>query len=425
MKPIDSTIRNRLGILLVAALLASAAGYSTGRVVRWSPSAEIARVAQADSLHEETASEPGSPSAASSPAERAAYVARMRDKLIRMWRTSPSIRDWELRRETHRLLAKLTADELAELYQAQDWGTLGEMWLRQAYLTEWAIKDGPAAVTRSVKKGEADNNACSAFATWAFHDPDAALVWLRDVQLPPPLANSKDSIRLHFLSAFAQVDFQRVSEEFAYMSPKGRTMMLSSLTRQGASDPEFAAKVSELSKQYMDPKGALVVERSLLSNMAQSDPAAANDRIAKMDLPEADTAELYLAVLRGQSSNQPAKAFAGWLARNPSVENLPGNLVPVMDQSFWSDEGRKEMTGWLDSLPAGPARDAFYEHATRLVAANGGFEKAATYADAISDPAKRVSAIKTLRNMWTGRNPEAAGAWLGRLSQEDRAALGL
>lgn len=350
---------------------------------------------------------------------------QVREELIRMWQTSPSINDWELRRETHRLLSKLTADELATLYQELDWGTLGVMWLRQASLTEWALKDGPAAVTQSVKKGEMSNNACSAFATWAFKDPDAALVWLRDVELPPPLADSKDQILLNFLINFAKVNFERVREEFAYMSPKSRTSMLSSLTGYGPSDPDFAAKVSELSKQYTDPQSALIVERSFVTKMAEADAVAALDRISKTELPVSDIAELYLAVLDGQARKQPAEAFGAWLARNPATESLPEKLVPVMDQSFWSDEGRREMIGWLDTLPEGPARDAFYEHATRLVATGSEFEKAASYADAIADPAKRLSAIKTLRNMWTGRNPEAAGIWLDRLPQEDRQALGL
>ena len=50
------------------------------------------------------------------------------------------------------------------------------------------------------------------------------------------------------------------------------------------------------------------------------------------------------------------------------------------------------MIHWMDSLSPGPLRDAFYELGTRLVASQNKYKKAATYADGISDPEKRLAA---------------------------------
>jgi hypothetical protein len=68
-------------------------------------------------------------------------------------------------------------------------------------------------------------------------------------------------------------------------------------------------------------------------------------------------------------------------------------------------------------------RDAFYERGTRLVASQNKYDKAAIYADGISDPAKRLAAMRTLQTMWSETQADNARAWLDRLPEADRNAL--
>jgi hypothetical protein len=298
---------------------------------------------------------------------------------------------------------------------------LPDIRLRQTVLKEWALKDGPAAVTQSESARGTPYNAISAFKTWGSSDPRKALAWLRDTELPAVLKDQDKTIRHSFLIDLAQTDFGQVVEELSYLDAAERNRVLRTLGSAIDGHPELQDKIRNLAKTTTDPATSRVLEEALVSQLAKTDPVAALEHIAGLNLSPADKAGMELDVIRADY-DQPAKSFGEWLARNPNIETVPEGLWPMMDIRYTMHP--EEMTRWLDSLSPGPLRDAFYERGTRLVASQGKYDKAASYIDGIADPGKRLAAMRMLRTMWTETQPDNARAWLDRLPQADRRALG-
>jgi hypothetical protein len=292
--------------------------------------------------------------------------------------------------------------------------------LQQTVLREWALKDGPAAVTQS-KPDRWSPDAIRAFQTWGYRDPQKALAWLREAELPPFLKDQKLTIRLNILPELAKTDFGQVVEELSHLDAKERAAIVRNLGGAIESHPELLENIRELTKNDSDPASLLALERVLISQQAKNGPAAAFEYIAGLNLPPADKAELELDLFR-QDFDHPGKSFGDWLARNPDIETVPDSLWPMMDIRYTLHP--EEMIHWLDSLSPGPIRDAFYERGTRLVASQGKYDKAATYADGIADPVKRLAAMRTLQTMWTETQADNARAWLDHLPEADRKALG-
>lgn len=92
-------------------------------------------------------------------------------------------------------------------------------------------------------------------------------------------------------------------------------------------------------------------------------------------------------------------------------------MWPLLDRNFifYHDDTMK----WLDAMPAGATRDAFYRRGVRLLASRHDFNKAASYAATIGNPEDRQLALKMLNTMWTEANPEGAKAWQEGLPDSD------
>lgn len=414
-----ATFAKRGAIALVAALSAAAIGYGSGHSSKRTLDPATGHW---DGSRAPESLEPPDAAGTQSASDRATRLATLKQRLIQQWRSSPEpLKDLELQDETHRQLATLSARELADFYHSLDSQFMPDLRLRQTVLKEWALKDGPAAVTQSESAPGTPYNAISAFDTWGYRDPHKALAWLRETDLPPMLKDQVQTIRLNFLLDLAQSDFAQVSEELTHLDAKERLSILRTLGGAIENRPDLQERIRELAKNDADPASALSLERALISQQAKSDPDAALKHIAELNLSAADKADLE-AGLVGASYDNPEKSFGDWMARNPDIQAVPESLLPMMDARYALHP--EEMTHWMDSLSPGPLRDSFYERGTRLVASRGQFDKAATYADGISDPPKRLAAMRTLRTMWTGADPEKSKAWIQALPDADRKALG-
>jgi hypothetical protein len=417
--PSDRSIFVRRGaIALIAALAAAAIGYGTGSTTKRIPDPATKHW---DNSRSPEALDHQNSAGKISTTDHAKHLEKLKQRLILRWRASPeSNKDFELMDETHRQLSSLSAGELAAFYHSLTSQFSLDSSLQQTVLREWALKDGPAAVTQS-KPDRWSPDAIRAFQTWGYRDPQKALAWLREAELPPFLKDQKLTIRLNILPELAKTDFGQVVEELSHLDAKERAAIVRNLGGAIESHPELLENIRELTKNDSDPASLLALERVLISQQAKNGPAAAFEYIAGLNLPPADKAELELDLFR-QDFDHPGKSFGDWLARNPDIETVPDSLWPMMDIRYTLHP--EEMIHWLDSLSPGPIRDAFYERGTRLVASQGKYDKAATYADGIADPVKRLAAMRTLQTMWTETQADNARAWLDHLPEADRKALG-
>lgn len=341
---------------------------------------------------------------------------KLRDHLLTQIRTSPSIyQDWEMKRELHRQLSSLSAAELEMLFKEPIEGRTQEVReMKNQILAAWVLKDAPAALNAS---GE---GCVHVFNTWGFHDREAALTWLRDAELTGPLAGKRQTMRINFLSWLARIDFPRAEQEWHNMDPTERKVMLGVWTDESKDNPGIRERIRELAIQQSDGSELKKVDRNLLQQLAKSDANAARGKVDKMELPAAERADMEVSILKGEAGEQPVEAFNHWLARHPADQPVPESFWDTLDQSFTFK--REETVRWLDSLEAGPIRDAMHERGSRLLASKGEFDKAAGYIDTISDPDRRVNAIKILKTLWT--DEDAVNAWLETLPKEDRGRIG-
>ncbi|WP_367873944.1 hypothetical protein [Luteolibacter sp. Populi] len=414
----SSTARRRRWLRLIALpVLIGLAGYAIGRSARevpesaalqWSPRTEPA-AADRPANDESTAD------------QREVFVKELKDRLQYLWRSSPDpFRDWEVKRETRQLLAKLTTAELEAWFRSSEEAvTSAEHFLRSEILKSWAQRDGPAAVTRC-STGK-DDPSISAFISWAEVDREAALHWLRDVELPPHVGSRKSSLRVNFLLRLVRYDFDRVTQELPFMDAAERASTLNALALNAPDDPAARERLRKLTAESPDEAESIRMESSLLTRLAQTDPAAARARVDAMDLTPERRAQLEFGILYGAANNHPAEAYAEWVAHHPAEQPLPETFWPLLDQSL--SFRTEPMIAWMDSLEAGSVRDAIYERGTRLVAAKQNFTKAAEYATGIADPARRGPALEVLKVMWSEGDPDGARQWLEGLGEADRKAL--
>ena len=330
-----SIIIRRGAIALIAALAAAAIGYGTGHTTKRIPDPTAKRW---DNSRSTEATEHPNAVGKISASDRAKHLEKLKLRLIQRWRASPeSNKDFELMDETHRQLSTLSARELADFYHSLTSQFSLDSSLQQTVLREWALKDGPASVTQS-KPDRWSPDAIHAFQTWGYQDPQKALAWLRETELPLFLKDQKFTIRINFLIDLAKTDFGQVVEELSHLDAKERAAIVRNLGGAIESHPEFLEKIRELTKNDSDPASLLAMERVRISQQAKTGPAAALEYIAGLNLSPADKAELELDLFR-QDFDHPEKSFGDWLARNPDIEAVPDSLWPMMDIRYTMPSG--------------------------------------------------------------------------------------
>lgn len=396
---------------------------SAGAMDSKSPAVQSGNAGSSSSSSVGTTSIPGE-----SPEARARRVAAVKQQLKDLWRSSPSYTmNWDLDRETHRLLATLEPEELGDFFkEIPPSGTLpAHAFLRLEVLKAWAVKDGPAAIEGCVVGSRIDFfSRAQAIGAWGEADPEAALAWLRREDLPESVAKDRTMMRVNLMMDLARSDFDRAVKELSGIGDsEERSSLLTSLIREAAGQGRDASELLAMARESV-PEGKLSrAEEELITSTAYKDPEAALAKLAATEnIDDAERGRLDLLVLDAQSSKMPGKAFDDWLARNPGLD-----AVPEAAWSTFSLSIRRDADGigkWLKEMPAGSFRDEFYERGIRGFATIRRFDEAVTLSSGISDPAIRADALRALDTVWKNVDAAAAEKWRQSLPASERQAFG-
>ena len=408
MKAADVPLRHRAILATTATLLSGAIGYG---ISRHSSAGSALRPANTGSpAAEDAMSDKAIPSPAGdkNPTERRAHLSRLRSKLLLEIRSSPNIYvDYELKRELHRQLAVLSAEELEELFNTPMEGRSQEVReLQNWILNAWVLKDPAAAL-------QASGEGCvHVFNHWGFADHEAALTWLRDAKLTGPLEGKRLNMRLNFLVWLARIDFERAKQEWPYMDEAERKFTLGAWTDSSEDFLGHREALLDFIGEQMNVSDGKSIDREVLARLAAVDVEAARRKVEGIETSPAERAELEVAILKGVVRRDTKTALANWLEHHPKDQAVPESFTEVLGHGFLYKE--EETTQWLDSLPPGSMRDLMHEKGSWLIASRGKFDKAAAYIDDIADPRRKENATAVLKTLWMEADPAKATEWLNK-----------
>lgn len=400
----------------------AAIAYGIGRSMREQPADAATRWQQEGSAGQRAAASapPSSAHANLSPDERAKKVAAIQRRLSALWECAPFVvADWEAERETQALLKQLQADELISfLRETKASANLLTNYHIRRCVAEALIARGqaPAALEQSMTFLADSSNPIRTFEAWAKRDAEKAFEWLRNAELSPELEEKRSAMQINALHDFAKKDFARAAAELPYVEQEDKRWFLNSLAGV-AQDDDSMALLKELIATH-DPDATMEIERSRVNNLANEDPVAALEHIAGLDLPAEQKADLEVAQISGASNKSVPDAYNAWISRREDTDPIPDRMWQQLERNFVFQN--EDTLKWLDSMPAGATRDAFYRRGVRLLAARHDFEKAVAYAATIESPEDRQLTLLTLSTMWSEANPDAAKTWREGLPQRDR-----
>lgn len=362
-----------------------------------------------------------------SPEVRARRVAELKQKVKDMWRSSPSYgANWDLDRETHRLLATLEPEELDVFYKelpATGGGLPAHVFLRLEVLKAWAVKDGPGAIQGCVNGGSMDTySRARAIGAWGEADPEGALAWLRREDLPESVAKDRRMLRANLMINLARSNYDRATEELQAVGADERESIIAILIREGTGKGRDVEGLLESSREYAEVGKVSRAEDEFISAFARTEPEAALQKIAALEgIDEAERDRLDLQVLHVQASRRP-EAFDEWLARNPGTQVIPDGAWSAFSNSIGNDADA--VRSWLDRMPEGGFRDEFHERGVRGFASIQRFDDAVRFSGRISDPVIRADTLRALNTVWKNADAPAAERWRQSLPATDREALG-
>ena len=84
----------------------------------------------------------------------------------------------------------------------------------------------------------------------------------------------------------------------------------------------------------------------------------------------------------------------------------------------------KQAIAWVNGLDPSPAREQFKAGLIRNMSRYERYQQAAEVSSALVDPTERIRQMKIVKREWEERFPFWSNEWYGKLSQEDRDALG-
>jgi len=144
----------------------------------------------------------------------------------------------------------------------------------------------------------------------------------------------------------------------------------------------------------------------LANRLALKDPAAAIEWSRQVDNP-AERAAINMSIAGATAYQDPKKA-ADWALSLPPEERTDAVSVVA---SEWAKKNSEQTAGWIQSLPAGPDRDAAVSSFSYALQ-TGSPEEALSWSLQISDPSRRTDTFMNLYRSWKSRDPLNAGEWL-------------
>jgi len=374
-----------------------------------------------------------SPSGKSRPSSREnepVSTDKTHQRLWKAWRESPNPSyDPEASSEICRLISTMSSPQIAAFLKSLPPGSeSGAEWmLRWTILRCWVLQDGPAALAYMGSEpgaaGRRDSMETNGIVmAWATADPDAALAWINDENLPPELKKRASNIRRNSLMTLMDTEPDRAMEELTRMTPGDISKQLKLWAGTHGKDPEIRKKLLEYATSKGDPADLGEIRSTLVTVIAEKDPAAARAIIDTPGLDAAERAALELAETVGRSKKDPQASFDAWLEKNDVSNGIPEPITFAIGAWLWPEP--EPAIKWLEGRPAGEKRDALYASSIPALAGYREFNKAAGLASTIETPDLRATALRALDLRWALVDQDAAGKWRQNLSPGDRTLLG-
>ncbi len=351
-------------------------------------------------------------------------LAALKEDLRGRFSTSPSAaHDWALRAEAAAVLATMSTEEMAG-YATDLLGGGGVSWARPDWkqplvreiFRQWSLKDPAGACLGLMDFPNAPR--AEAFADWLRRDPEAAQAWVTRGEFPPGSEQMGVKLRQDFLNHQATTDFSAARESLGLLDADAQRATLLNWSQRLAHDPAKRDELLALVASHGDPEFAQKCSELLVREMAVKSPAEASAFLESTNLPDKQKHALSEEMLGAWATKDPHQAFAAWVALKE--DKAPEPLMKAMD-IWWGLSGAEEAIEWVNNLDLGPARD---QCKARLIGNMSGGQQAADLSVTLDDPTERIRQMKIVKRNWEERDPGAAEAWVGKLSQADRDALG-
>jgi hypothetical protein len=355
-------------------------------------------------------------------------------RLMKRWEASPAVwLDFELREETHRLLERVSNEDLEvwlrELQSdddAKDSDRDIPLQMHDMVLQVLAPRAG-ASLVRSLAEHPVEgyeDDLDQAIDLWTKHDPSGVLALL-DGNIPDSIKEGIDEYRDNALVELAGKDSIEFEARLAKLDQETRESVLNWYAWNGASNQRAAI----LARAARSPRSeAMALWKGLITGEGDDDLQLAEATLKELEISDAERAELddklVSSLLHGHLSGKEelAAVMQGWIERN-SDRVVSRGILDSYDN--WSQHQPDQVMAWMSRLPSGPH---FEEFARILVGKWTELQEedhpvVAGIAARISDPAIRLAAQKKLKESWRAKDAAAATEWEAGLPDEDQERL--
>ncbi|WP_367871739.1 hypothetical protein [Luteolibacter sp. Populi] len=416
IKPILST-----GLLLACLALLAFLGSKAGRLIARSGIVHSASSAKKPGEREASPRQ----AAGNTQALRADLVAASVRKLNALAAGSPGLQtDWETQAEMDGIIAKLSAEELAEVFAgiSSSYGD-GFQILNTKLGAAWMAMDPDAALKAALAKQPKNSShlAGAIFSSWANHDPKGALAWLNSAEMPAGSSTLREDLRVGALYQLLERDFDLATSEYlkvsgpsALVGPGG----LMGIWGEGyADDPVMRGRLVEFAKSTGRPQDFANLNRELLRRWPQEDAMGTmnylqelrsyleSDAVPADARPEVDAKAVGAAIFR--EYDRPALEW--WMERYGQSNETPMPLKHAMDD--WAEKYPDAMLNWFQEQPPSPQRDALAASVVPSLITRKRFEDAVRSIESMQDPSHRQASAERLNLLWSEQDAAAAAAW--------------
>lgn len=303
-----------------------------------------------------------------------------------------------------------------------------------AIALEWVEADPPAALAAALTlpSGQsASDLLAQMIERWATMDSEAALAWVIRQPDSPAQAEALGAVasvlaaedprralsiaeqfdgaaRRRMLEAtfqaWASVDAPAAMAALGRMEGPGLRMQtqFGIIHSWAEADPEAAFEWARAQKQTIENMHLAIIP---LQAIARSDPEQA---LALAEALGGARFEQALSAITGAWAGEDPQAAAAWVAAaGPQARHAAAQVAYAYAQASPS-----EAIEWAERLPA-EARLLALPSVVQAIAADSPAE-ASDFVAAISDPAMREEASRTLVTAWAQTEPDAANRWIAR-----------
>ncbi|MEK7951572.1 hypothetical protein [Luteolibacter soli] len=365
---------------------------------------------------------------------KAADVASVVRRLQAIAKGSPNLLiDFEAGAQIDAILAKLSAGELAAVFDGLDSGAARRDYNMRALILKvgvaWVVLDPTAAMTAAAGKSTAMGGDYSSniFGEWAADAPEAAFAWLNGEDFPASLEKMKDELRSSALFNLAERDFDVAKAEFLKMGDEkqgwqsgSRASVLRYWGSMYLDDPGMRDQLVEFAKSTGKPDDYARLNDALLREWKQEDPLGMleylqglkdyleSDAVPAEKRQEVDASAVNAAIYREYTG----QAMEWWMSRYSQSTETPQRMREAI--GYWIHQRPAEMEQWFAEQPESPQRDAMSAAAAITYTGNGKFQEAAKRVGEISDATMKQSAVERLNYVWSQQDAKAAAEWRGR-----------